>query len=380
VKIDPVYTQPAIHVKDASKSVPVVNSLISKSLKKDFIAQVKKEYAELRDSYAGAQNKQHFVSLPEARRNKFKIDWAVDQASKPAFVGLKTLENYSIAEISWIFFFIVWQIKGKYPEILNDPQKGEEARKLLDDANQMLDLIEKENWLKANAVYGIFPANSVGDDIEVYTDDSRTKVQVVFRNLRNQELKENGEANYCLSDFIAPKESGVADYIGAFAVTAGIGMDERVNEFKRNLDDYNAIMLEALSDRLAEALTELVHEKIRKELWGYAPDEKLSLDDMILEKYKGIRPAHGYPACPDHSEKDTLFKLLNATKNTGVILTESFSMYPAASVSGLIFAHPKSHYFFVDKISRDQVEDYARRKGNTPEVAEKWLGANLNYK
>jgi 5-methyltetrahydrofolate--homocysteine methyltransferase len=384
VKIDTTYSHPVIHVKDASKSVPVVGNLLSKSLKKDFIKQIKKEYEELRQSYSGSKAKQNYISLAEARKNKLIIDWHKCPVVKPNFTGIKVFSDYPISEIrkyiSWIFFFIVWQIKGKFPEILNDPVKGEEARKLYADANKMLDLIEKEKWLTAKGVFGIFPANSVADDIEVYADESRSKILAVFRTLRNQTQKENGEPNLCLADFIAPKESGIIDYLGAFAVTGGFGMEERVKNFKKNLDDYNVIMLEALSDRLAEAFTELLHEKIRQEYWGYASDERLSINDLILEKYTGIRPAHGYPACPDHSEKNTLFKLLDATKNAGISLTESYSMYPASSVSGLIFAHSKSGYFFVDKISRDQVEDYAVRKGVSAETIEKWLASNLNYK
>lgn len=384
VKIDQVYNNPIIHVKDASKSVPVVSNLLSRSLKKNFVENVKKEYAELRETYASSKSKQHYISINEARRNYYKIDWKLEPPVKPKFVGIKSFSNYSISEIrkyiSWIFFFIVWQLKGKYPEILNDPQKGEEARKLFADANQMLDKIEQEKLITANAVFGIFPANSVGDDIEVYTDETRKEVLSVFRNLRNQMAYEGGEPNVCLSDFIAPKNSGVPDYLGAFACTAGIGIDKLIKEFKAQHDDYNVIMLESLTDRLAEALTELIHLRVRKEFWGYAPTEALGLDDLLLEKYSGIRPAHGYPACPDHTEKETLFSLLKATENTGIQLTESCSMYPAASVSGLIFAHPQSRYFFVDKISKDQAEDYAKRKGVEVEKIERWLNANINYK
>ncbi|MCX7985530.1 MAG: methionine synthase [Bacteroidales bacterium] len=384
VKIDPVYQHPIVHVKDASKSVPVVSNLLSKSLKKNFIENVKREYQELREQYASSKQKQLYISLEEARANKVKIDWEAEPPFPPRFVGTKVWKNYPIEEIrqyiNWMFFFIVWQLRGKFPEILNDPEKGEEARKLYDEANRMLDEIEKKKLLKANAVFGIYPANSVGDDIEVYTDESRTKVLKVFRNLRNQVAKPSGEPNPCLSDFIAPKESGIKDYIGAFAVTAGIGLNDLIQKFKQEHDDYHVIMVEALADRLAEAFTELIHLRIRREIWGYAPGENLSFDDLMLEKYKGIRPAHGYPACPDHSEKATLFELLDAPKNAEITLTESFMMLPAASVSGLIFAHPRAQYFFVDKISRDQVEDYAKRKGVTPEQIESWLTANLNYK
>jgi len=383
VKLEPEYNHGVIHVKDASKSVPVVSNLLSKSLKKDFLEKVKKEYADLRNSYIGAKAKVNYVTLAEARKNKLAINWNQKMVHKPNFTGIKVFNDYPIEEIrkyiSWIFFFIVWQIKGKYPDILKDPEKGEAARRLLDDANRMLDELQKSKRITANAVFGIFPANSVGDDIELYSDEKRNKVLSVFKNLRNQELKVNGEPNLCLADFIAPRESGVADYLGAFAVTSGIGADTLVKEYKKNFDDYNVIMLEALTDRLAEAFTELLHTRIRKEFWGYSIDEKLSMEDLLLEKYKGIRPAHGYPACPDHSEKLTLFNVLNVKENAGISLTESFSMMPASSVSGLIFAYPESKYFFIDKISRDQVIDYARRKNVPVETIEIWLASNLNY-
>jgi 5-methyltetrahydrofolate--homocysteine methyltransferase len=274
---------------------------------------------------------------------------------------------------------VVWQLRGKYPDILKDPLLGAEANKLFKDANDMLDLVIKEKWLQAKAVVGFWPANSVGDDIEIYADETRSKVITRFVNLRNQTKKNDRTPNYCLSDFIAPIESGIVDYIGAFAVTAGLGIEKKIEEFLKDHDDYNSILLKSLADRLAEAFTELIHLRVRKEFWAYAPGESLSLDELLLEKYKGIRPAHGYPACPDHSEKEQLFKLLYAEESTGIKLTESFSMYPAASVSGLIFANPESKYFFVGKIGRDQVKDYARRKGVDISVAEGWLASNLNY-
>ncbi|HOT15344.1 MAG TPA: methionine synthase [Bacteroidales bacterium] len=384
VKLEPVYEHPIIHVKDASKSVPVVSNLLSKSLHKNFIEEVRREYDNLRTSYNITSSAGNYVSLEQARANKVKIDWNIEKPFKPMFVGTKVWNNYPIEDIrkyiNWMFFFIVWQLKGKYPEILQDPEKGAEARKLFNDANKLLDELQSKRLIKANAVFGIYPANAVGDDIEVYTDESRTEVFKVFRNLRNQAKQNVNEPNACLSDFIAPKESGIKDYIGAFAVTAGIGVDKLIAEAKENHDDYKVIMLEALADRLAEAFTELLHEKVRKEIWGYASSEALSVDDMLLEKFKGIRPAHGYPACPDHSEKQTLFELLQASKNSGISLTESNMMLPAASVSGLIFAHPRSQYFFVDKIGKDQAEDYAKRKGVPVGQVEKWLNANLNYK
>jgi 5-methyltetrahydrofolate--homocysteine methyltransferase len=384
VKIEPHYTAPVIHVKDASKSVSVVSSLLSSSQRDSFSENIKKEYDDLRKSYLGAKKQVSFISLEEARKNRLDLTWDKSQIAVPQFTGIKTYHNFPLEEIrdyiSWVFFFVVWQLRGKYPDILNDAKQGEEARKVFDDANRLLDRIIREKALSAHGVIGIFPANSVGDDIEVYSDISRTKVISRFINLRNQELKTDGSPNLCLSDFIAPRSSGLVDYLGAFAVTAGLGIEKLLAEFTAKLDDYNSIMVKALADRLAEAFTELIHLKVRKELWGYAKDENLSLDDLLLEKYKGIRPAHGYPACPDHSEKSTLFNLLEAEKNTSINLTESFSMYPAASVSGLIFAHPKSRYFFAGNISFDQVQDYALRKNLPIETIESLLASNLNYK
>ncbi len=322
--------------------------------------------------------------MEDARNNSLKIDWHNQSPVKPKFIGTKLFLDYPLEEIrkyiNWIFFFIVWQLKGKYPQILDDPQQGEEARKLLTDANNLLDEIIQKKQIIANGVISILPANAVGDDIEIYSDENRSQVISVFHNLRNQTVKENGLPNLCLSDFIAPRESGMIDYLGQFAVTAGIGVQHIASAFEKDLDDYNSIMVKALADRLAEAFTELIHLRIRKEFWGNVPDESLSLDDLFLEKYSGIRPAHGYPACPDHSEKRVLFDLLNAEETTGIKLTENFSMMPAASVSGLIFAHPQSRYFFIDKISPDQVEDYAKRKNVTPSEVERWLASNLNYK
>jgi 5-methyltetrahydrofolate--homocysteine methyltransferase len=384
VKITPNYSSPVIHVKDASKSVGVVSNLLSETLKDNFVAQSMKEYIELRESYKTAREKVAYVSLEEARKNKFRIDWDKTDIKAPNFTGLKYYMDYPIAEIreyiSWVFYFVIWQLRGKFPDILDDPKQGEEARKLLAEANKMLDRIEKEKSLTANGVLGIFPANSVGDDIQVYSDVNRSRILKVFRNLRNQELKQDGSPNLCLSDFIAPKESGKIDYLGAFAVTGGLGIDRLLEEFAALFDDYQGIMIKALADRLAEAFTELLHLKVRKEIWGYAPDENLTLDDLLLEKYKGIRPAHGYPACPEHSEKETLFELLDPERKTGITLSENFMMMPGASVSGLIFANPLSKYFFVGNISPDQVSDYALRKGMTVDRIESLLASNLNYK
>jgi len=384
VKIEPNYSKPVVYVKDASKSVPAVSSLLSTDGKAKFISQVKDEYQALREQYAGKASQVNYITLEEARNNSLKIDWAKYPPVKPNFVGVKEFEDFDLSEIrkyiSWIFFFIVWQLKGKWPDIMDDSEQGKVAGKLYEDANKLLDEIIEKKLIKAKGVIGIYPANSIGDDIEVYADESRSKTIAVFRNLRNQVKKDPGVPNLCLSDFIAPKSTGLNDYIGAFAVTAGIGASDLVKHFEKNLDDYNSIMVKALADRLAEAFTELIHTQIRREIWGYVPQENISLDDIFLEKYIGIRPAHGYPACPDHTEKRTLFDLLDAEEKSGVTLTESFSMMPAASVSGLIFAHPQSKYFFVDRISRDQVDDYARRKGMDIALIERMIASNLNYR
>jgi 5-methyltetrahydrofolate--homocysteine methyltransferase len=384
VKIAPNYGGPVIHVKDASKSVGVVGQLLSPAKKAQFLSGVKSEYESLVEAYAGAREKVQYISLSQARENSLKTDWGNEIIKEPLFTGIKVFHDFPVDEIreyiSWMFYFIVWQLRGKYPEILNDPLTGAEARKLYDDANRMLDIISKRKLLQANAVVGIFPANSLGDDIEVYSNEKRNKILAKFANLRNQELKQGGQKNLCLSDFIAPKASESGDYIGAFAVTAGLGAQRLVDEYLQNQDDYHAIMIKALADRLAEALTEVMHLKVRREIWGYCPDEKLTLDELLLEKYQGIRPAHGYPACPDHSEKQTLFRLLDAETNTGIRLTETFSMDPPASVSGLIFASPLSKYFYTGNIGKDQAEDYAARKGWSLEDTERIISANLNYK
>jgi 5-methyltetrahydrofolate--homocysteine methyltransferase len=384
IKIAPHYHAPVVHVKDASRCVNVAGQLFSADNKEKFVKDIRREFEELRTQYAASKSKTSYLSLEEARANKLKVDWQCTSIYRPKQSGIINLNNYPLEEIreyiSWVFFFIVWQIKGKYPDLLQDPVKGKEATRLLEDAQQLLDEIIQKKLLTANGVVGIFPANSVGDDIEVYADENRSKILTVFHNLRNQAKKEDGLPNLCLSDFVAPRDSGMVDYLGAFAVTAGIGIEDMLKKFQEDHDDYNSIMVKALADRLAEAFTELVHKKVRKEFWGYLPGESLGLDDLLLEHYQGIRPAHGYPACPDHSEKETLFNLLDAEKSAGIVLTDSFAMYPAASVSGLIFAHPASQYFFVDRISKDQVEDYARRKGTTVEMVEKMLASNLNYK
>lgn len=382
VKIETSAAGPVLHVKDASKSVPVVSQLLSRESADILISQTRDEYKELRDKYESANRDIELISLEDARANKLEIDWKANPPLSPAKTGVFSIHDFPMEEIipyiNWMFFFLTWELRGKFPEILEHPAYGTEAKKLYRDALDMLDLIVKEKWITANAVYGIFPANSQDDDIIIYKDDSRTTEAAMFVNLRNQTKKDKGIPNLCLSDFICQKKSGIDDYVGAFAVTSGLGIEEKIKEFEKKHDDYSAIMLKALADRLAEAFTELVHEKIRKEIWGYAADEELSMEDLLKEKYSGIRPAHGYPACPEHSEKETLFDLLECEKH-GISLTENYSMTPAASVSGLVFAHKESKYFFVGKIEKDQVEDYASRKGISVEEVERLLASNLGY-
>lgn len=384
LRIQPAYSQPVIHVKDASRSVPVVNSLLSDKTGPGFVNSLRKEYQELREHYSGARSRIEYLSIEAARANRLKIRWEQHAIRKPSFTGLKIIHNFPIGQIrdyiSWIFFFLVWQLKGKWPDILDDPRQGEEARKLFRDAQEMLDRIIAEEMLTVNAVIGFYPANSVGDDIELYRDEQRKEVIARFINLRSQAQTGDGSPNLSLADFIAPKETGIGDYLGTFAVTAGIGMHDHVLKFEKMHDDYSIIMLKALADRLAEAFTELIHEKVRKEYWGYARDEAFNVEDLIMERYRGIRPAFGYPACPDHSEKLTLFELMDVEQNTGIRLTENFAMYPAASVSGLFFAHPEARYFHVGRIAEDQITDYARRKGSDRKTIEKWLASNLNYR
>ncbi len=379
VKIEPKYSQPVIHVKDASKSVAVVSSLLSQEKKTDFSKGIQEEYIALRESYAGAGREITYLSLEAARANRFQPAWSQETLCVPNQLGIQSLTDVSLEEISkyinWIFFFTTWELKGKFPEIFDHPSYGGEARKLYEDAQEMLRKIIDEKWLTANAVYGLFPASSEGDDIVVYEEDGRELSR--FAMLRNQTLKKD-QPNLCLADFIAPLNSGKQDYLGAFAVTAGIGIEEKLKAFEAEHDDYSSIMLKALADRLAEAFTEWLHQKIRHSDWGYAADESLGVEDLFREKYSGIRPAHGYPACPDHSEKQVLFRLLDAERY-GISLTENYSMVPAASVSGLIFAHPESRYFFVGKLGSDQVQDYARRKNIPLAEAERLLASNLNY-
>ena len=383
VKIEPNYEQPVIHVLDASRSVSVTSNLVSKTLRDEFVKKTRNEYLELRERHEGRSSRKNYLSIEEARENATDIDWEASDIVKPKQLGSRVFDNYPLEEIrnyiDWGPFFIAWQMKGRFPEVLEDDKYGEEARKLYDDANKLLDKIVDRKLLKARAVLGLYPANSVGDDVELYTDDQRDEVLTTFHMLRQQAEKRRGQPNKALSDFVAPKSSGINDYMGGFAVTCGIGAPELVQQFEDEHDDYNAILTKALADRLAEAFTELLHEKVRKNIWGYAPEENFSNEELIKERYDGIRPAAGYPAQPDHTEKRILFDLLEVEDTTGITLTESFAMHPAASVSGLYFAHPEADYFNVGNLRKDQIRDYAERKGMSVEEVEKWLSPNLNY-
>ncbi|MEO8664358.1 MAG: methionine synthase [Ignavibacteria bacterium] len=383
VKIEEHYKRgQTIHVLDASRSVPVVGSLLGDN-KDKFSDDIKTEYFKLREHHFKNRVEKPYLTYAEAKRNKLKVDFSEEDISKPVFTGIKVFEDYPLGEIAtfidWTPFFRTWELAGKYPDILEDKVVGEHATNLFNDAKALLQKIIKEKWLKANAVIGIWNANAVEDDIEVYKDADRKEVVKVFRTLRQQSKKSTNIPNIALSDFVAPKVSGHEDYIGGFAVTTGIGIEKWLKKFEEDNDDYSKIMLQALADRLAEAFAELMHKKVRTEYWGYSKNEKFENDELIKEKYRGIRPAPGYPACPDHTEKTTLFDILDAEKNTGIKLTESLAMYPASSVSGLYFAHPKSRYFGVGKIGKDQVEDFAKRKGMDLKCAEKWLAPVLNY-
>ncbi|MFI3216161.1 MAG: methionine synthase [Methylococcales bacterium] len=380
VKIEPHYKGAVIYVTDASRAVGVASNLLSGELSKDYIESVRNEYIDVRERHKGKEAKTLQHSLENARQNKFV--WGNYIPVKPTFLGEKVIENLSLATlenyIDWTPFFQTWEMAGSYPKILSDSVVGEEAQKLFDDAQNMVKAIISENWLQARAVIGFFPANSIEDDIVLYTDESRQTVLETLPHLRQQNIKAPGRPNYCLTDFVTPKESQTADYIGGFAVTTGIGIEEKLAEFEKAHDDYSAIMLKALADRFAEAGAEYLHQQVRKEYWGYASDENLENNDLISEKYQGIRPAPGYPACPDHTEKEKLFKLLNVTENTSIVLTENFAMYPASAVSGWYFAHPQAQYFNVGKIDQTQLTDYAMRKNMEKEIAARWLVAHLN--
>ena len=380
VKIEPAYKNGStVYVTDASRAVGVVGQLLGDG-KDDYAANIRSDYIRAREAHQRGQNKKARLTLKEARDNPWTTDWDNYTPPKPTFLGTKTLKDYPLSElrdfIDWTPFFATWELKGRYPAILENDRYGEAARDLFRDANAMLDTMIAEKWVKANAVYGFWPAGQTGDDVAVFADETRDEQTATFHGLRQQISKgSNGKPNYSISDFCAPND----DYIGGFCVTAGLGEEERSKQFEDAGDDYNSILFKALCDRLAEAFAEHLHQRVRREFWGYAPDEAFSGEDLIAERYAGIRPAPGYPAQPDHTEKATLFRLLNATEETDVILTQSFAMHPASSVSGIYFSHPDSVYFGVGRIEKDQVEDYARRKDMSVGDVERWLAPILNY-
>jgi 5-methyltetrahydrofolate--homocysteine methyltransferase len=402
VKVDQCYHGPVIWVKDASRSVPVVSALLSAEQRQTLLADVQADYDSLRERHASRADAKPLIPLAAARDNRTPIGWAGYRPTRPHMIVqqrldlhsdahastpvryVKTFHNYSLAElrevIDWQPFFNAWELKGRYPDILNNPASGEAARKLWDDAQRMLDQIIDEHWLRADGVIGLFPANAVGDDIVVYTDETRREVRTTLHQLRQQGEHRPGIPHRSLADFVAPKESGISDYVGAFAVTAGLGSAAKVEEFKAALDDYSAILLESLADRLAEAFAERMHQRVRTEFWGYSPDESLTVQELIKEQYDGIRPAPGYPACPEHTEKLAIWDLLDVKDNVEMELTESMAMWPGASVSGWYFSHPQSQYFVLGRLGRDQVEEYAARKGWTVAEAERWLSPNLGYR
>jgi 5-methyltetrahydrofolate--homocysteine methyltransferase len=380
VKIAPHYSEPVVHVLDASRAVPVTTSLLSEDGKAEFVAKHRAEYEALRKAHLSPRPKP--VSLQTARTRRTPIQWRVEDLPTPTFTGVRVLDHFPLATlrefIDWTPLFHAWALKGVYPRILDHPEQGEQARQIFTEANALLDRIVEDNLIEARAVYGLFPANAVGDDVELYSDETRAKALGRFHFLRQQANREGNEPCRSLADFVAPKGTGLPDHIGAFAVTSGFGLKELCDGFRAEHDDYNAIMAEAIADRLAEAFAECLHKRVREE-WGYGRAEILSVDEIIHEKYRGIRPAAGYPACPDHTEKGGLWHLLNVEANTGMQITESFAMWPGSSVSGLYFAHPESRYFSLGKIDRDQVADYAERKGMSVTEVERWLGPNLNY-
>ena len=383
VKIQPNYNGPLVYGSDASHAVNIASKLVSKKDSKLFVDDIRNEYKKVRSEYSVAKFSGKRFSLNEARKNRLRIKWSNYKPPIPKKLGLTVFRNYKLKELvdyfDWKPFFSAWQLYGNYPQILNDKKVGVAAKDLLQDARDMITKIVKEGWITANAVISFWPANSNKDDIEIYKDESRKEVCSVLYTLRQQMSKASSRANLALSDFIGPKDKKIRDYIGAFAVTAGIDMEKKSSEFKKNNDDYGSIMLSAICDRFAEAFAERLHERVRKEFWGYAEDEKLNSQDLISEQYQGIRPAPGYPACPDHSEKSSLFQLLDVEKNTGIKLTENFAMWPAASICGYYFSHPKSSYFGVGKLNKDQVSDYATRKQKSLKYVERWLQPNLNY-
>lgn len=381
IKIEPNYSGSTMHVVDASRAVGVMNQLLGEN-KETFIQKSREEYEKLRERHLNKKTDHEMISIEEARNNKIVMDWDIYTPPVPSFLGAKVFHSYDLAKlipyIDWSPFFQTWELAGKYPDILTDKIVGETATQLFQDAKAMLQVIIKEHWLKANAVIGFFPANSIGDDIELYTDDTRATVLATFRMLRQQTKKANDKHNGCLADFIAPKTSGKKDYLGLFAVTSGLCIEDKIQALEAKQDDYSSILLKALADRLAEAFAEHMHERVRKEFWGYATSEQLTNEALIAEEYKGIRPAPGYPACPDHTEKPLLFSLLNAEMNADIRLTENFAMWPASSVSGFYFSHPESHYFGIGKIGEDQVRDYAKRKEMDLSLVKRWLATHLS--
>lgn len=382
IKIEPNYSGVTMHVLDASRAVGVASQLLSDTQKEKFINESREEYAKLRERHKNKKSENELISLIDARANKVKINWKNYLPPKPIFLGVKKFADYPLAElvryIDWTPFFHTWELAGRYPAILDDEVVGESARSLFNDAQNMLTQIIKEKWIEAHGVIGFFPANSVGDDIHIYVDDKRDKVLMTFCMLRQQTCKPEGKYNMSLADFVAPESSGIPDYMGGFAVTAGGAIEKKLQEFAEQHDDYNSIMLKSLADRLAEAFAEHMHERVRKEFWSYASEESLSNEELISENYCGIRPAPGYPACPDHTEKPALFSLLKASEHAGIILTESFAMLPASSVSGFYFSHPDSQYFGIGKIADDQIEDYAKRKKMDEQLVRRWLATHLS--
>jgi 5-methyltetrahydrofolate--homocysteine methyltransferase len=383
LKIAPNYDHPVVYVPDASRAVGVAQSLLSHDLKADYAKNIREEYAKIREQRLSQQSQRKKCTLAQARNNAMSLDWSTYSPPKPSFLGIRIFENYALSDlrdyIDWTPFFQAWELAGKFPKILDDHIVGEQARQLYQDAQTLLDRLIAENWLTAKAVIGFFPANRIEDDIELYTDETRQEVLTVLHHLRQQALKDAQRPNLCLADFIAPKTTQLADYLGVFAVTTSIGIEAHIERFERQQDDYSSILLKALADRLAEAFAERLHQEVRQNWWGYAPEEELTNVELIAEAYRGIRPAPGYPACPDHTEKATLWQLLQPDVHIGLHLTENFAMYPTASVSGWYFAHPEARYFGTGKIEADQVADYAKRKGKSMADMEKWLASILAY-
>lgn len=381
VKIAPNYNHPTIHVRDASKVTGVLSQLLSPKGRQHYVEEIAKSYEKIRSDHEGRQQQKKYISLKQARKNAFKTDWSAYRVQPPNLMGNRYFDNYSLEElqpyIDWTFFFHAWKLNGKFPAIFDDPVKGDEARKIYEDAQQMLKRIVREKWLSAKGVVGIYPAQANGDSVEIFSTPTSAQPLETFHFLRNQEEKKDGFPNLCLSDFIAPKKSGITDYLGFFAVTTGHGIEKHIQTFEEDHDDYNAIMLKVLADRLAEAFAEKLHADVRKEIWGYAPDENMAINQILREKYRGIRPAPGYPACPEHSEKKTIFHLMDVESKTGIRLTENYAMYPAASVCGYYFAHPDAQYFNVGGLLPDQLEDYAKRKKLPVDTVKRLLNRNL---